>query len=318
MPTGSSENLIIGFDGNEDAAVYRITNEIALVQTADYITPMTDDPSLFGQLAAANALSDVYAMGAKPITAINLCNFPEKGITNEIFSEILNGGATKVLESGAVTVGGHTIKDNELKYGLAVTGLVHPDNIVRNSSIVHGDVLILSKPIGTGVLFNGVKKGTLDSVWLDRAVQRNVVLNKAASELMLKHNANACTDVTGFGLLGHLNEMLAGNELSIEINSSAVPYFERAVETAEQGFKPGMSKDNMRSLENIVTFDSAVSDAYRWLLVDPQTSGGLIISIPEEKADELLKELMSDDSPEAAIIGKVTESDKTGIVVISK
>ena len=318
MPTGSSENLIIGFDGNEDAAVYRITNEIALVQTADYITPMTDDPSLFGQLAAANALSDVYAMGAKPITAINLCNFPEKGITNEIFSEILNGGATKVLESGAVTVGGHTIKDNELKYGLAVTGLVHPDNIVRNSSIVHGDVLILSKPIGTGVLFNGVKKGTLDSVWLDSAVQRNVVLNKAASELMLKHNANACTDVTGFGLLGHLNEMLSGKKLSIEINSSAVPYFERAVETAEQGFKPGMSKDNMRSLENIVTFDSAVSDAYQWLLVDPQTSGGLIISIPEEKADELLKELMSDDSPEAAVIGKVTESDKTGIVVISK
>ena len=318
MPTGSSDNLIIGFDGNEDAAVYRITDDTALVQTADYITPMTDDPSLFGQLAAANALSDIYAMGAKPITAINLCNFPEKGITNEIFIEILNGGATKVSESGAVTVGGHTIKDDELKYGLAVSGIVHPDKIVRNSSLKHGDVLMLTKPIGTGVLFNGVKKGALESKWLDRAVQRNVVLNKKASELMVTHNANACTDVSGFGLLGHLNEMISGNGLSLEIYASSVPYFEKAIETAKEGYKPGMSKDNMRFLEDIVTFESTVSAADRWLLVDPQTSGGLIISIPEERADKLLMELKSADSPESAIIGRVVESDKTGIVVISK
>ena len=318
MQTGSSENLIIGFDGNEDAAVYRITDETALVQTADYITPMTDDPYLFGQLAAANALSDIYAMGAKPITAINLCNFPGKGIPNEIFSEILNGGASKVLESGAVTVGGHTIKDDELKYGLSVSGIVHPDKVIRNSSIKRGDVLILSKPVGTGVLFNGVKKGALESKWLDRAVQRNVVLNKKASELMLKYDANACTDLTGFGLLGHLNEMVSPNDLSLEINVLSVPYFEKAVETSEQGYKPGMSKDTMRSLEKSVKFDSAVSEAYRWLLVDPQTSGGLIISIPEERADDLLKELKSEDSPEAAIIGKVTEPGHTDIMVVSK
>ena len=318
MPTGSSENLIIGFDSNEDAAVYRITDETALVQTADYITPMTDDPFLFGQLAAANALSDIYAMGAKPITAINLCNFPGKEIPNEIFSEILNGGASKVLESGAVTVGGHTIKDDELKYGLSVSGIVHPDKVIRNSSIKRGDVLILSKPVGTGVLFNGVKKGALESKWLDRAVQRNVVLNKKASELMLKYDANACTDLTGFGLLGHLNEMVSPNDLSLEINALSVPYFEKAIETSEQGYKPGMSKDTMRSLEKSVTFDSTVSEAYRWLLVDPQTSGGLIISIPEERADDLLKELKSDDSPEAAIIGKVTERGHTAIMVVSK
>jgi len=318
LQTGSSENLIIGFDGNEDAAVYRITDETALVQTADYITPMTDDPYLFGQLAAANALSDIYAMGAKPITAINLCNFPGKGIPNEIFSEILNGGASKVLESGAVTVGGHTIKDDELKYGLSVSGIVHPDKVIRNSSIKRGDVLILSKPVGTGVLFNGVKKGALESKWLDRAVQRNVVLNKKASELMLKYDANACTDLTGFGLLGHLNEMVSPNDLSLEINALSVPYFEKAVETSEQGYKPGMSKDTMRSLEKSVTFDSAVSEAYRWLLVDPQTSGGLIISIPEERADDLLKELKSEDSPEAAIIGKITEPGHTDIMVVSK
>ncbi|MCH8300218.1 MAG: selenide, water dikinase SelD [Candidatus Marinimicrobia bacterium] len=318
MQTGSSENLIIGFDGNEDAAVYRITDETALVQTADYITPMTDDPYLFGQLAAANALSDIYAMGAKPITAINLCNFPGKGIPNEIFSEILNGGASKVLESGAVTVGGHTIKDDELKYGLSVSGIVHPDKVIRNSSIKRGDVLILSKPVGTGVLFNGVKKGALESKWLDRAVQRNVVLNKKASELMLKYDANACTDLTGFGLLGHLNEMVSPNDLSLEINALSVPYFEKAVETSEQGYKPGMSKDTMRSLEKSVSFDSTVSEAYRWLLVDPQTSGGLIISIPEERADDLMKELKSEDSPEAAIIGKVTEPGHTAIMVVSK
>ncbi|TFB12138.1 selenide, water dikinase SelD [Candidatus Marinimicrobia bacterium MT.SAG.3] len=318
MPTGSSENLIIGFDSNEDAAVYRITDETALVQTADYITPMTDDPYLFGQLAAANALSDIYAMGAKPITAINLCNFPGEGIPNEIFSEILNGGASKVLESGAVTVGGHTIKDDELKYGLSVSGIVHPDKVVRNSSIEIGDSLILSKPVGTGVLFNGVKKGALESKWLDRAVQRNVVLNKKASELMLKYDANACTDLTGFGLLGHLNEMVSSNDLSMEINALSVPYFEKAIETSEQGYKPGMSKDTMRSLEKSVSFDSTVSEAYQWLLVDPQTSGGLIISIPEERTDDLLKELKSDDSPEAAIIGKVTEPGHTAIMVVSK
>ena len=310
--------MIIGFDGNEDAAVYRITDETALVQTADYITPMTDDPYLFGQLAAANALSDIYAMGAKPITAINLCNFPGKGIPNEIFSEILNGGASKVLESGAVTVGGHTIKDDELKYGLSVSGIVHPDKVIRNSSIKRGDVLILSKPVGTGVLFNGVKKGALESKWLDRAVQRNVVLNKKASELMLKYDANACTDLTGFGLLGHLNEMVSPNDLSLEINALSVPYFEKAVETSEQGYKPAMSKDTMRSLEKSVSFDSTVSEAYQWLLVDPQTSGGLIISIPEERADDLMKELKSEDSPEAAIIGKVTEPGHTAIMVVSK
>jgi len=309
---------MIGFEGNEDAAVYRITADTALVQTADYITPMTDDPFLFGQLAAANALSDIYAMGAKPITAINLCNFPGKGIPNDIFSEILKGGASKVLESGAVTVGGHTIKDDELKYGLSVSGIVHPDKFVRNSSIKHGDVLILSKPVGTGVLFNGVKKGALESKWLDHAVQRNVVLNKKASELMLKYNANACTDLTGFGLLGHLNEMVSPNDLSLEINALSVPYFEKAIETSEQGYKPGMSKDTMRSLKKSVTFDSTVSEAYRWLLVDPQTSGGLIISIPEERADDLLKELKSEDSPEAAIIGKVTEPGHTAIMVVSK
>lgn len=309
---------MIGFEGNEDAAVYRINSDTALVQTADYITPMTDDPFLFGQLAAANALSDIYAMGAKPITAINLCNFPGKGIPNDIFSEILKGGASKVLESGAVTVGGHTIKDDELKYGLSVSGIVHPDKVVRNSSIKRGDVLILSKPVGTGVLFNGVKKGALKSKWLDRAVQRNVVLNKKASELMLKYNANACTDLTGFGLLGHLNEMVSPNDLSLEINALSVPYFEKAIETSEQGYKPGMSKDTMRSLEKSVTFGSTLSEAYRWLLVDPQTSGGLIISIPEERADDLLKELKSEDSPEAAIIGKVTEPGHTAIMVVSK
>ena len=318
MPTGSSENLIIGFESSEDAAVYRITGDTALVQTADYITPMTDDPFLFGQLAAANALSDIYAMGAKPITAMNLCNFPEKGIPNKIFSEILNGGASKVIESGAVTVGGHTIKDDELKYGLSVSGIVHPDKVVRNSSIEIGDVLILSKPVGTGILFNGVKKGALESKWLDRAVQRNVVLNMKASELMLKYDANACTDLTGFGLLGHLNEMVSSNDLSMEINALSVPYFEKAIETSAQGYKPGMSKDTMRSLEKSVKFDSTVSEAYRWLLVDPQTSGGLIISIPEERGGDLLKELKSDDSPEAAIIGKVTEFNNINIMVVSK
>ena len=318
MPTGSNPNILVGFEGNEDAAVYRISDDIALVQTADYITPMTDEPSLFGQLAAANALSDIYAMGAKPITALNLCNFPEKGIPNAVFREILNGGAATVSEAGAVTVGGHTIKDKELKYGLAVTGLVHPDKVVRNSSIDRGDVLILTKPVGTGVLFNGVKNDALDSEWLDRAVRRNVVLNKKASELMVKHNANACTDVTGFGLLGHLNEMVSSNALCLEISASSVPYFEKAIETSERGYKPGMSKSNMHSLEKTVIFDSSVNEAYQWLLVDPQTSGGLIISIPEERSAALLNELKTNDSPEASVIGSVVESAESKIIVTDK
>ena len=316
LPTGSNENLIAGFEGYEDAAVYRLTDEIALVQTADYITPMTDDPYLFGQLAAANALSDIYAMGAEPITAINLCNFPEKGIPNSIFREILEGGASKVIEAGATTVGGHTIKDDELKYGLSVSGKVHPDKIIRNSTVEIGDLLILTKPIGTGVLFNGVKKGTLEAKWLDAAVRRNVVLNKKASQSMIKHGANACTDITGFGLLGHLREMVSVKEVSSEINSTEVPLFDKAFEIAEQGYRPGMSKDSMKSLEGNVSFKSSVSETQRWLMVDPQTSGGLLISIAADKAEEMLKELCLNDSPEAAVIGRVTEPAERKIIVI--
>ena len=316
LPTGSNENLIAGFEGYEDAAVYRLTDEIALVQTADYITPMTDDPYLFGQLAAANALSDIYAMGAEPITAINLCNFPEKGIPNSIFREILEGGASKVIEAGATTVGGHTIKDDELKYGLSVSGKVHPEEIIRNSTVEIGDLLILTKPIGTGVLFNGVKKGALEAKWLDVAVRRNVVLNKKASQSMVKHGANACTDITGFGLLGHLREMVSVKEVSSEINSTEVPLFDKAFEIAEQGYRPGMSKDNMKSLEGNVSFKSSVSETQRWLMVDPQTSGGLLISIAADKAEEMLKELRLNDSPEAAVIGRVTEPAERKIIVI--
>ena len=315
LPTGSNENLIAGFEGYEDAGVYRLTDEIALVQTADYITPMTDDPYLFGQLAAANALSDIYAMGAQPITAINLCNFPEKGIPNSIFREILEGGASIVIVAGATTVGGHTIKDDELKYGLSVSGKVHPDKIIRNSTVEIEDLLILTKPIGTGVLFNGVKKGALEAKWLDAAVTRNVILNKNASQSMVNHGANACTDITGFGLLGHLREMVSAKEVSAEINSTAVPLFEKAFETAEQGYRPGMSKDNMKSLEKNVSFRSSVSETQRWLMVDPQTSGGLLISIAADKAEALVDELRSNDSPEAAIIGRVTEPAERKISV---
>lgn len=315
LQAGSDENLIVGFEGYEDAAVYRLSDEMALVQTADYITPMTDDPYLFGQLAAANALSDIYAMGAKPITALNLCNFPAEGIPNSIFKEILAGGAQKVLEAGAVVAGGHTIKDNELKYGLSVSGIIHPDKIVLNSGGKVGDVLILTKPIGTGTLFNGVKKGEIDSQFLDAAVKRNSVLNKSASEAMIQHGANACTDVTGFGLLGHLSEMLSSLNLTAEITSSDIPYFEKAFEAAEKGFKPGMSKSNMHSLQSILKFEPSVSEADKWLLVDPQTSGGLMIFIEEEKADALLNDLISGDSPEATIIGKLTEQIDTKILV---
>ena len=316
LPTGSNENLIAGFEGYEDAAVYRLTDEIALVQTADYITPMTDDPYLFGQLAAANALSDIYAMGALPITAINLCNFPEKGIPNSIFREILEGGASKVIEAGAMTVGGHTIKDDELKYGLSVSGTVHPDKIIRNSDVEIGDLLLLTKRIGTGVLFNAVKKGALEAKWLDTAVTGNVILNKNASRSMVKHGANACTDITGFGLLGHLREMVSAKNVSAEINSNSIPLFEKAFDASEQGFRPGMSKDNMKSLEKNLSIKSSVSEAHRWLMVDPQTSGGLLISIADDKAEALLEELRSDDSPEAAIIGKVTEPIERKILVI--
>ena len=315
LPTGSNENLIVGFEGYEDAAVYRLSDEMALVQTADYITPMTDDPYLFGQLAAANALSDIYAMGAKPITALNLCNFPAEGIPTSIFKEILEGGAQKVLEAGAVIAGGHTIKDNELKYGLSVSGIIHPDKIVLNSGGKVGDVLILTKPIGTGALFNGVKKGEIDSQFLDSAVRRNSVLNKSASETMIQHGANACTDVTGFGLLGHLSEMISKLKMTVEITSSSIPYFEKAFEAAEKGFKPGMSKSNMDSLQSVLKFDPDVSEADKWLLVDPQTSGGLMISIEEEKADALLSDLIAGDSPEATIIGRMTEQTDTKILV---
>ena len=297
-------DLLVGFRTNDDAGVYRLSDDVALIQTADYITPLTDDPYSFGQVAAANALSDVYAMGGRPLTAMNLCNFPGDGIPTEDFQRILQGGADKVDEADATVVGGHTVVDDELKYGLSVTGVVHPGRIVTNSGAEPGDSLILTKPIGSGILFNAVKKEALDVGYLEKAVDSMVVLNKVSAELMLEHGVHGCTDISGFGILGHALEMARASQVGISIEFTALPLFQMAIETSAKGFRPGMSKGNRALVKEVTRFDREVTEADKWLCADPQTSGGLLIAVAEENASPLLAALHSAGVNHARIIGR--------------
>ena len=308
-------DLLVGFRSEDDAGVYRISDEIALIQTADYITPLTDDPYIFGQVAAANALSDVYAMGGRPLTAMNLCNFPSDGIPTEDFQKILQGGADKVAEAGATVVGGHTVVDEELKYGLSVTGVVHPEKIVTNAGAQPGDYLVLTKPLGSGILFNAVKKGALDPVYLEKAVESMVVLNKVPAEVMVEHGVHACTDISGFGLLGHTWEMARASGVAVVIDFAALPLFSMVLEKSAEGYRPGMSKGNRALIEEVTRFGPEVGEADMWVCVDPETSGGLLIAVSEESASSLLAALHSSGEDRACMIGRCLSSDKVFLEV---
>lgn len=300
---------MVGFDTSDDAAVYKINDETALIFTADFFPAITDDPYMFGQIAAANALSDIYAMGGVPKLALNLFCISEK-MPEPIIKEILRGGADKAFEAGAIICGGHTIYDSIPKYGLAVTGFVHPNKILRNSTCKTGDVLILTKPIGSGILTTAAKADMLGADELKSVYDVMAFLNAAACTVMTKYEVHACTDITGFGLLGHLYEMGKGSGLSIELTCKSLPIFDAAVEYAEMGFVPAGAYSNRSFVGDNAVLDG-VPRAYQDILFDPQTSGGLVIAVAQKDAQQLYAELCTvletTVCGKPAIIGMVAE-----------
>jgi selenide,water dikinase len=306
-------NVLVGFDHADDAGVYLIAPDQALVQTVDFFTPVVDDPYTFGQIAATNSLSDVYAMGGKPLTALALVCFPEKADL-EILGQILAGGLSKMIEAGCTVIGGHSIRDEETKFGYSVTGMVHPKKILANVGAKPGDSLLFTKAIGTGVISTAIKRGKAEPGWIDAAVRSMTTLNKRAAEVIVAGNCrvNAMTDVTGFGLIGHAREMVLASEVSINIHAAKIPLIEGAIDCVHAGYIPAGLKNNRDFAECLVEYDDAVPDDVRALLFDPQTAGGLLISTPDS---EPLMRALHDAGVAAAQIGEVLENTKPRIRV---
>jgi len=299
----------------EDAGVYKLTDDLAVIQTLDFFTPIVDDPYEFGQVAATNALSDVYAMGGQPLTAMNIVCFPIKTMDISVLKEILAGGLAKVHEAGAIIVGGHTVEDNELKYGLSITGVIHPDKVVLNTGARTGDKLLLTKPLGTGIISTAVKGGVASADAEARIVKSMTTLNQKAAELMQETGVHAGTDVTGFGLLGHASEMINGSDVGMAIHATAVPFFPEAREYAAMGMIPGGLHRNRDFRSGMVTIKKTVPDYMSDILFDPQTSGRLLISVAAEKAGGLLERMHRAGIAEAALIGEVVAEPKGKIIV---
>jgi len=309
-----NNNLLIGLDTSDDAAVYKLNDETALIQTLDFFTPMIDDPYIFGQIAAANSLSDVYAMGGNPIVAMNIVCFPSCH-DMDVLGEILKGGFDKVKESGALLVGGHTVDDKEPKYGLSVSGVVNPEKVLSNSNAKVGDKLILTKPIGVGILNTAMKENLISKDISNKVIEVMVHLNKYAAKSFDNIKVNSVTDITGFGLLGHALEMAKASNVSIEINSNDVPILDGAIDMAKMGIIPaGMyrNKEYISKDVDIINIDTSIED----ILYDPQTSGGLLVSVKEELAEDLIEDMKLNGSIEAKIIGSVKNKDKKYITVI--
>jgi selenide,water dikinase len=283
LPSPQHEDLLVGFNTADDAGVFRINDHQALVQTVDFFPPIVDDPYDFGRIAAANALSDVWAMGGYPLTAMNIVGFPLGTMPSEILSEILRGGNIKIEEAGAVVVGGHSIKDKELKYGLAVTGIVDPVKIITNGGAAAGDKLFLTKPLGTGLITTGIKRNAVDEKLTSLVTEQMAALNKSAAELMIAHKARAATDITGFGFIGHAYEMAVASNVSIHIDASRLPLLPQALELAEKKMIPSGANDNREYLIGKIQIADPVDNSLQAVLYDPQTSGGLLIAIPEKK-----------------------------------
>ncbi len=298
----------------DDAGVYKLTDDLAIVQTVDFFTPIVDDPHTFGQIAVANALSDVYAMGGKPLTAMNIVCFPSKTLDISVLRDILRGGIDKMREAGVVLVGGHSVDDPELKYGLSVTGTVHPKRVLTKGGAKPGDQLILTKPIGTGIINTAVKARMAGEQVINAVVQSMATLNKTASEVMLQVGVNACTDITGFGLLGHACEMIQDSQVGLKIRSVSVPIFPETLGLARMGMIPGGTYRNKEFRMKMV--DSAgIGDVMMDILFDPQTSGGLFMSASADKAGLLLAKLKEAGVTDAAVVGEVVSHPRERIVV---
>ena len=315
LPLISDPNIIIGIEHAEDAGVYKLRDDLAIIQTVDFFTPIVDDPYTFGQIATVNALSDVYAKGGRPLTALNIVCFPVKAMDISILREILTGALNKMREAGVVLVGGHSVEDNELKYGLSITGVIHPDRVIMNQGAKAGDKLILTKPLGTGIISTALKGGEASEQAVARSVSSMATLNKKASELMLTIDVHACTDITGFGLLGHACEMIEGTDVGMIIYSEKVPYFPEAKEYAEMGMVPGGTARNRDFRLKMVDIDKNVSKIMIDILFDPQTSGGLLMSVPANTAEPLLKKMRRAGIVAAFIIGEVVAKPRGKIVI---
>jgi selenide,water dikinase len=298
--------LLVGHETSDDAGVFQLTDSIALIQTLDYFTPIVDDPYKFGQIAAANALSDVYAMGGEPKTVLNIVGYPVKKLGPEILSDILRGAADKVKEAGAYTVGGHSIDDQEPKFGLSVTGIVHPDKIWKNVGAKPGNVLVITKPIGVGILTTGIKRNAVTPEQEELVTETMASLNKTAAEVLTAFHPYAVTDVTGFGLLGHGSEMARGSNVSFEISLAKIPVLPGTFELAKAGVVPGGSKSNHKWLENDVDYDSILPEE-EIILCDAITSGGLLVALDETEANQYIDALHQRGHAIAEIIGRVTE-----------
>ena len=308
--------MLVGFETSDDAAVYRMTAEIALISTVDYITPPVDDPYWFGQIAAANSLSDVYAMGGKPLTALNLVMFPSKKLDMGILKEMLRGGSSKVKEAGASMAGGHSVDDNEPKYGLSVTGWVHPDRVLTNKGSRAGDALVLTKPLGTGVLFNAGRSGKLPYPELEAILPQVAALNSKAMEAALNFEIHACTDITGFGILGHSLEMAKGSGLQIDLIFNRLPLYPNALKMYQKGESTGSNKANRRLAQGFWEAAANLTAEEEELLFDPQTSGGLLLAVPADQCDDLLTGLQEAGIEAATHVGDVVEAQKPLVRVV--
>ena len=303
LPRQIDPNVLVGFATCDDAGVYRLSDELALVQTVDFFTPIVDDPTAYGQIAAANSLSDVYAMGGRPLTALALVCFPEKGDT-DILEKIMAGGLAKMTEAGCTVVGGHSIRDDELKFGYAVTGTVNPKKVWTNTGARPGDRLLLTKPLGTGVITTALKKGAAKDAWVEAATRTMVQLNRAAAEALAGFDIHGATDVTGFGLIGHARELAAGSGVSLRFDSSKLEWIDGALDCARAGHLAGGLKNNRDFLGGCVEFAPGVPADVQTLLFDPQTSGGLLVALAPEQAEAAAKALRQAGSA-AMTIGEV-------------
>lgn len=301
-------NVMVGLQSRDDAGVYRLREDLAIIETVDYFTPIVDDPYDFGRIAAANALSDVYAMGGRPITAMNIVCFPRESMDISVLRQILRGGIAKLSEAEVSLVGGHSVDDRELKYGLCVIGTIHPEKVITNTGAREGDVLVLTKPLGTGIISTAMKAGVAADQIIALLTQQMAALNKRAAELMLDYQVHACTDITGFGLLGHACEMVEGTDVGLVIHASSVPLLPGVEEYCGRELVPGGTRRNREFRSHMI--EAQVSDEMMLILFDAQTSGGLLISLPAKDGEVLVGRMHDEGIKDAAIVGHVVAEPK--------
>jgi selenide,water dikinase len=306
-------NLLVGFDTSDDAGVYKINDDQAIIVTADIITPPVDDPFTFGQIAAANSLSDVFAMGGQPLTCLNLVGFPSKMLDESVLHGIVEGALNKITEAGAVLAGGHTTEDEEPKFGLSVTGIVHPDRYWKNSGAMPDDLLILTKPIGSGVLFNANLKGLVSDGALKNCIDTITTLNRQAAEIAQDFEIHSVTDITGFGLAGHTLEMAQSSGVTIDLHTCEIPILPESLEMYQKGITTGVNAENRAQIEGHTSFAPTLSLQHQELFIDPQTSGGLLLSVSKPDARDLLGKLTGAGIEAAAIVGEVIEQTESSL-----